>query len=155
MGRNIAPSWFQANAFCYFFPMKFFFYLNFMSYSQNFWKCREQENISSNFHLVGLNFISIIDGWNNLSLYQYMSWVRGVVEHPWQFINWKSLDFLCIGWVPIFAGCCLNCSMCFREYSFVWVAISIDNASGIKIYKKYISCLLFSITVVGPVNSAI
>ena len=41
--------------FCYFFPMKLFFFLNFMLYSQNFWKCREQENISSNFHLVGLN----------------------------------------------------------------------------------------------------
>ena len=81
--------------------------------------------------------------------------VRGVVEHPWQYINWKSLDFLCIGWVPIFAWCCLNCSMCFHVYSFVWVAISIDNASGIKIFKKYISHLLFSITVVGPVNSVI
>ena len=101
---------FKPMHFVIFFPW-IFFYLNFMLYSENFWKCREQENISSNFHLVGLNFISIIDGWNNLSLYQYMSWVRGVVEHPWQFINWKSLDFLCIGWVPIFVWCCLNCSI--------------------------------------------
>ena len=49
---KLATQWY---AFCYFFPMKLFFYLNFMLYSQNFWKCREQENISSNFHLVGLN----------------------------------------------------------------------------------------------------
>ena len=49
---KLATQWY---AFCYFFPMKLFFFLNFMLYSQNFWKCREQENISSNFHLVGLN----------------------------------------------------------------------------------------------------
>ena len=120
-------SHFVPNKMCYimicillFFSHEFiFFNLNFMLYSQNFWKCQEQENISSNFHLVGLNFISIIDGWNHLSLYQYMSWAGGCrtpmtiykLEKPWFPL-------------PIFVWCCLNCSMCFRDYSFVWVAIS-------------------------------
>ena len=70
-------------------------------------------------YLVGLNFISIIDRWNYLSLYQYMSWAGGCrtpmtiykLEKPWFPL-------------PIFVWCCLNCSMCFRDYSFVWVAIS-------------------------------
>ena len=74
------------------------FYLNFILYSQNFWKCREHENIS---YLVGLNFISIIDGWNNLSLYQYMSWAVGCrtpmtiykLEKPWFPLHWLGTNF--------------------------------------------------------------
>ena len=103
-------------------------------------------------YLVGLNFISIIEGWNNLSLYQYMSWAGGCrtpmtiykLEKPWFLLHWLGSNF------------CLVLPQCASVRThFVWVAISIDNASGNKILKKYISRLLISITVVGPVNSAI
>ena len=52
-------------------------------------------------YLVGLNFISIIDRWNYLSLYQYMSWAGGCrtpmtiykLEKPWFLLHWLGTNF--------------------------------------------------------------
>ena len=82
-----------------------------------------------------INFISIIDWWNSLSLYKYMSWTGGCRTPMTIWIPIRaSISSGLVGYQFLFGVA----TMCFRAYSFVWVAISIDNASGNKRLKIYI-----------------
>ena len=91
-------------------------------------------------NLVWLNCISIHDGWNSLYLYQYMSWSGAGRTRMSIWIQIRVLIF------------CFVLPQCASVRTHLF---SIDNASGIKRFKTSISRLLFSITVIGPVNSAI
>ena len=61
---------------------------------------------------VGLNFISIIDGWTSLSLYQYMSWVGGCRTPMTIWIPIRaSISSGLVGYQFLFGVA----TMCFRE----------------------------------------
>ena len=92
-------------------------------------------------YLVRLNFISIHDGWNSLSLYQYMSWA-GAGRTPMTI--WTPIKALISPALVEYQFLFGAVSNCFCAYSFVWVAISINNASGNIRLKKSNSRLLFS-----------